>query len=200
MRRSNYEVLQIQTSNMALVWEKSRGIAPDSVADKLDSAMLIWMSELTDTLKIWIDKGSTMTDGELILARTNMGALVESWLKFFYCVYYEEYMKKPLTKKKKGKTVAVEPNNMKFEDLKKFSKGILWDDDTDPLYVWVDKIQHYRNAVHAFNYRNIGNAIEFMADMEEFYKYVNYILDHLPPIEEIFPCYPAGYVMDVYFS
>ena len=88
MRRSDYEVLQLQTNNMALVWKESRGIAPDSVADKLDDAMLKWMSELTDILKIWIDKGSTMTEGELILARTNMGALVESWLKFFYCVYY----------------------------------------------------------------------------------------------------------------
>lgn len=117
-----------------------------------------------------------MTDGELILARTNMGALVESWLKLFYCVYYEDYMKNPLTQNKEGKTITVEPNNMRFEDLKNFSKGILWDDDKDPLYVWVDKIQHYRNAVHALNYRNIGTAIEFMADMEEFYKYVNHIL------------------------
>lgn len=77
MRRSDYEVLQLQTNNMALVWKESRGIAPDSVADKLDDAMLKWMSELTDTLKIWIDKGSTMTEGELILARTNMGAWIE---------------------------------------------------------------------------------------------------------------------------
>ena len=65
------------------------------------------MSELTDTLKIWIDKGSTMTEGELILARTNMGALVESWIKFFYCVYYEDYMKIPLTQNKKGKTITL---------------------------------------------------------------------------------------------
>ena len=120
MKRSDYEVLQIQTNNMALVWKESRGIAPDSVADKLDDAMLKWMAELTDTLKIWIDKGSAMTDGELILARTNMGALVESWLKFFYCVFYEDYKKKPLTQLKKGKTITVEPNNMKFEDLKNF--------------------------------------------------------------------------------
>ena len=159
MRRSDYEILQIQTNNMALVWKESRGIAPDSVADKLDDAMLKWMSELTDTLKIWIDKGSTMSDA-----------------------------------------ITVEPNNMKFEDLKNFSKGILWDDDKDPLYVWVDKIQHYRNAVHAFNYRDIGNALGFMSDMEEFYKYVNHILDHLPPIEDYLPSYPAGYVMNVYFD
>ena len=31
MRRSDYEVLQLQTNNMALVWKESRGIAPDSV-------------------------------------------------------------------------------------------------------------------------------------------------------------------------
>ena len=51
MRRSDYEVLRLQTNNMALVWKESRGIAPDSVADKLDDAMLKWMSELTDAKK-----------------------------------------------------------------------------------------------------------------------------------------------------
>lgn len=92
-RRSDYDILRIQTSNTAIMWKESRGVAPDSVADKMDDAMLFWMSELIDTLKIWIDKGIFMTDGELILARTNMGALVESWLKFFYCVFYEDYIK-----------------------------------------------------------------------------------------------------------
>ncbi len=200
MRRSDYEVLQIQTNNMALVWKESRGIAPDSVADKLDDAMLKWMAELTDTLKIWIDKGSAMTVGELILARTNMGALVESWLKFFYCVFYVDYMKNPVTETKNGITNIVEPNEMRFEDLKKFSTGKLWDDDKAPLYLWVDKVQHYRNAVHAFNYRNIGTAEEFLSDMDEFYRYVNHILNHLPPIEDFLPWYPEGYILNVYFD
>ena len=194
MRKSNFEKLQIQTNNMVLVWEKTWEIAPDIVADKLDAAMLKWMSELTDTLKIWIDKGSSMTDGELILAWTNMGALVESWLKFFYCVYYADYVKNPFIKTKKGKQYLVEPNDMKFEDLKNFSKGKLWEDETDPMYVWVDKVQHYRNAVHAFNYRNIGSATEYLTDMEEFYKFVNYILNHLPPIEDTLEYYQIGYV------
>ena len=44
-RRSDYEILKIQTSNTALMWKASRGIAPDSVADKMDDAMLPWMSE-----------------------------------------------------------------------------------------------------------------------------------------------------------
>lgn len=195
-RRSDYDILRIQTSNTAIMWKESRGVAPDSVADKMDDAMLSWMSELTDTLKIWIDKGTSMTDGELILARTNMGALVESWLKFFYCVFYEDYIKNP--KIVKGK--MVEPNNMKFEDLKNFSNGILWDDSKSAMYIWVDKIQHYRNAVHAFNYRDIGTAVEFMSDMDEFYKYVGHILNHIPPLEDFVPYYPAGYVTNMYFD
>lgn len=195
-RRSDYDILRIQTRNTAIMWKESRGVAPDSVADKMDDAMLSWMSELTDTLKIWIDKGTSMTDGELILARTNMGALVESWLKFFYCVFYEDYIKNP--KIVKGK--MVEPNNMKFEDLKNFSNGILWDDNKSAMYIWVDKIQHYRNAVHAFNYRDIGTAVEFMSDMDEFYKYVGHILNHIPPLEDFVPYYPAGYVTNMYFD
>ncbi len=195
-RRSDYDILRIQTSNTAIMWKESRGIAPDNVADKMDDAMLSWMSELTDTLKIWIDKGISMTDGELILARTNMGALVESWLKFFYCVFYEDYIKNPKTVKGK----MVEPNNMKFEDLKNFSDGILWDDNKSSMYIWVDKIQHYRNAVHAFNYRNIGTAIEFMSDMDELYKYVEHILNHIPSIEDYIPYYPAGYITNVYYD
>lgn len=195
-RRSDYDILRIQTSNTAIMWKESRGIAPDSVADKMDDAMLSWMSELTDTLKIWIDKGISMTDGELIFARTNMGALVESWLKFFYCVFYEDYIKNPKTVKGK----MVEPNNMKFEDLKNFSNGILWDDNKSAMYIWVDKIQHYRNAVHAFNYRDIGTPVEFMSDMDEFYKYVDHILNHIPSLEDFVPYYPAGYVTNVYYD
>lgn len=195
-RRSDYDILRIQTNNTALIWKESRGIAPNCVADKMDDAMLFWMAELTDTLKIWIDKGISMKDGELILARTNMGALVESWLKFFYCVYYEEYIKNPKTYKGK----MIEPDNMKFEDLKNYSNGKLWDDNKSAMYIWVDKIQSYRNAVHAFKYRDIGTAEEFMSDMEEFYKYVNHILNCIPPLEDFVPYYPEGYVTNVYYD
>jgi hypothetical protein len=55
-----------------------------------------------------------MTTGELILARANLGAVVESWLKFFYSVYYEDYCKSPITKSGK----MVEPEKAQFEDLK----------------------------------------------------------------------------------
>ena len=95
--KEKYEVLKIQTMNMALIWKDIHGIATEATAQKLDIAMLDWMSSLTDSLQIWIDKGYFMTDGELILARTNLGTLVESWLKLFYCVFYEDYLRNPKT-------------------------------------------------------------------------------------------------------
>ena len=120
-----FDVLVTITNNDALLWKEARGIAPDSAADKLDNAMLNWQSELTKTLKIWIDKGIDMSDGELILARANLGAVVESWLKFFYCIYYEDYIQSPITNHN-GK--LVQPEKASFDDLKKFSTGKLWDD------------------------------------------------------------------------
>lgn len=66
MRRSNYEILKKETQNLALVWKRVHGIAPKEVADKMDKAMLEWMVELTNCLALWIDKGETMSVGELI--------------------------------------------------------------------------------------------------------------------------------------
>ena len=125
-----YEILKIQTTNTSLVWKNIHGIATESTARKLDIAMLDWISSLTDTLQIWIDKGLSMTDGELILARTNLGALVESWLKLFYCVFYEDYLRNPKVDKK---GTIVEPETMSFELLKVFSVGKLWENQQDKI-------------------------------------------------------------------
>ena len=185
-----YEVLKIQTMNTALIWKNIHGIATDATAKKLDIAMLDWMSSLTDALQIWIEKGYSMSDGELILARTNLGALVESWLKLFYCVFYEDYLRNPKTNKKG----IVEPETMKFEDLKNFSVGILWDDRQNEEYIWVAKVQDQRNAIHSFKWREIGTAAELLADIDTFCDFVDNILSHFPPIEDYIDTYPAGYI------
>ena len=195
--KDKYEVLKIQTMNMALIWKDIHGIATEATAQKLDIAMLDWMSSLTDALQIWINKGCFMTDGELILARTNLGALVESWLKLFYCVFYEDYLRNPQTDRK---GVMVEPETMSFEILKNFSLGKLWDDRQDKEYLWVDKVQHYRNAIHAFNYRDIGTAIEFINDMDIFYDYVEMILKKIPSVEDYLEYYPIGYDINPYYA
>ena len=188
-----YEVLKIQTANTALVWKDIHGIAPVVTAQKLDIAMLDWMSSLTDALQIWIEKGYSMTEGELILARTNLGALVESWLKLFYCVFYDDYLRNP---KKDNKGKIIEPEVMSFEALKSFSIGILWDNQQDKEYLWVEKVQHQRNAIHSFKWREIGTVAEFLADISTFCDFVDNILNHFPPIEDYIEAYPVGYILD----
>ena len=197
-RRSSFDILTIQTYNTALIWKDVHGIAPDNAAKKLDIAMLDWQSELTKTLKIWVDKGLDMTVGELILARANLGAVVESWLRFFYCVFYDDYINQPM-KNKKGQILEPE-NDMRFEDLKKFSTGILWDDEKLKDYLWVDSIQKKRNAIHSFTYKDIGTPLDFLLDVDYLCEFVDMILTHLPPVEDYIECYPAGYVLNVYFE
>ena len=197
-RRSSFDILTIQTNNTALIWKDVHGIAPDNAAKKLDIAMLDWQSELTKTLKIWIDKGLDMTVGELILARANLGAVVESWLRFFYCVFYDDYINQPM-KNKKGQILEPE-KDMRFEDLKKFSTGILWDDEKSKDYLWGDSIQKKRNAIHSFTYKDIGTPLDFLLDVDYLCEFVDMILNHLPPVEDYIECYPAGYVLNVYFE
>ncbi|MBO5969789.1 MAG: hypothetical protein J6S14_14955 [Clostridia bacterium] len=197
-RRSSFEILTIQTNNTALIWKDVHGIAPDNAAKKLDIAMLDWQSELTKTLKIWIDKGLDMTVGELILARANLGAVVESWLRFFYCVFYDDYINQPM-KNKKGQILEPE-KDMRFEDLKKFSTGILWDDEKSKDYLWVNSIQKKRNAIHSFIYKDIGTPLDFLLDVDYLCEFVDMILNHLPPVDDYVECYPAGYVLNVYFE
>ena len=197
MIRSRYETLKIRTKNIVLIWKNVHGVADEKVADKMDKAMLNWIIELTDCLSIWIDKGESLTEGKLILARVNMGALVESWLKLFYCIFYNDYLKAPEVNKKGN---IIEPNDMSYEKLKTFSIGKLWDSVDDPEYSWVGKIQHMRNAIHAFNYKDIGTPKEFIEDLEKYYDFVENICDTLPPIEDFIEKYPEGYEMNIYFE
>lgn len=196
MKRSKYDIVKIQTKNSALIWKEVRGIVDKKVTDKMDEAMLNWMVELTNCLSIWIDKGENMSNGELILARVNMGSLVESWLKFFYCVFYIDYLKNPKLKKQK----IVEPNDMKFIELQEFSIGKLWNDDKELEYIWVNKIRDMRNAIHAFNYKDIGSGKDFIEDLEKYYKFVDQILSTFPPVEDFIQTFPQGYIMNVYFD
>ena len=55
-------------------------------------------------------------------------------------------------KNKNGKIIEPE-NEMRFENLKKFSTGILWDNENSKDYLWVNSIQKKRNAIHSFTYK-----------------------------------------------
>lgn len=193
MNKSKFKRLKAKTKNITLLWQDVYGIAPDGAAEKLDKAMLKWQYELTETLEIWIDKGCEMTEGELILARANLGAVVESWLKLFYCAYYDNYCDDPI----KFKGEMVQPEKAKFEKLKEYSTGKLWDDKESDEYKWVDSVQKKRNAIHSFRCRDIGTSQEFIDDIEYLYYFVDKVISQLPPIEDYVETYPCGYDLTI---
>lgn len=178
---SCFEILKDKTVHTCLTWKDAHGYAPDKVANILDSAMLEWQIELTDALEIWIDKGLNMTNGELILARVNLGAVVESWLRFFYTIYREDYDKKPV--KRKNEDLSPE-KGLTFDAMVNYSTGILWDDETSEDYRWLNSIRNKRNAIHAFMYRDIGTPTDFLNDIVYLCHFVRLLCDRLPPIEE----------------
>ena len=192
---TKFEKLKRLTKNIAVLWQDVQGIASVKVAKKLENAKLNWTVELTECLHIWLEKGVSMSDGELILARTNLGTLVESWLKFFYCVHYDDYLKNHL----KHKNKIIEPNKMTLENLKKFSIGPLFNDTSDNIYLWIDKIQKQRNTIHAFNFNNIGTSQEFIDDVDCLFDFVEKIWFQLPDIEGTLDAFPAGYEPRTYF-
>lgn len=175
------EVIEI-TNKIMSKWMDIGGIAPDSVVDKLDNARLDWIIQLTDCLEIWTDRIFILSEGELLLARANIGAIVEGWLKFFYCVYYEDYKNDPM-KNKVGN--IIEPNNLSFEQLKQFSRGKLYKVN-DEWENWIDSVQRKRNAIHAFNDRDIGTVIEFLNDVNKLKEFIKLIDSHLPYIDDFY--------------
>ena len=198
MNYTNYDIIKIRTRNNEVLWSDIHGIAPAETASIMDKAMLNWLTELTNALEIWINKGEDMTIGELLLARVNIGSIVESWLRHFYTAYQENYMKNPIRDKKQR--IKAPEKDLSFEELKNLSIGILWDDKQDKMYKWVDSVQHKRNAVHSYLYKEIGTAADFMNDINTLRCFIELIERRLPSILDCLEEIPAEYVdLDGYF-
>lgn len=183
---TDFSLLLEQTEKQVALWKCARGIAPEAVVAKIENAPLDCLVELTECLSIWIEKGESMSTGELILARTNLGAVVECWLRFFYYIHYLDYKDSPL--KKKGTTI-IEPEDLSFEQLKKFSTNILWDDEQTDDYKWIESVQKKRNTIHAFKNHEIGTCSEFLKDVDALNEFVENLISHFPPLEVIMKDY-----------
>jgi hypothetical protein len=69
-------------SGIQKFWSKSHGWAPVEAAGLLAKSRLDWQVSLSKTLTLWLQK-KPLTPGELILAWSNLGSLVEGTLKTF---------------------------------------------------------------------------------------------------------------------
>tara|TARA_Y100001934_G_scaffold209003_1_gene247261 strand:+ start:3102 stop:3665 length:564 start_codon:yes stop_codon:yes gene_type:complete len=148
-------------------WSTAHGWAPESAANLLESSMLKWQFELSETLKIWCEKGHNITDGELILAWTNLGALLEGSMKFFLCVYLEDYHAEEEKIKNFGKEIL--PDEAMLKGLIDFYKKKELFLEFVPLF---EAVQTKRNAIHSFKYRDIGSFSDFENSLKDYYSFL----------------------------
>jgi hypothetical protein len=150
------------------------GWAQQDAASLLDKSMLQWQTSLARSLERWIDATS---EGDLILAWANLGALVEGQLKLFLCVYYDNYSSDVDAIRKRGR--LADPDGCGLEALRQFFVKRIWDVGTN-WNPYVEIVQQRRNAIHAFQHKDIGT----------FYEWTNALRLHLSFVRGTGGCLP----------
>lgn len=163
-------------------WKDAHGWAPIEAAELLTKSMLEWQSSLAEQLSAWC---GTLSDGQLILAWANLGALVEGQMKLLLSVYYKDYLADTQAIKN-GKTGnTLDPDGVTLEPLIVFFKRKIWtpDEDWEP---WVRMVQRRRNAIHAFKENTIGTADELHVALATLLEFVRFINGRLPYPDEYY--------------
>jgi hypothetical protein len=175
-------------SGIQKFWSKSHGWAPVEAAGLLAKSRLDWQVSLSKTLTLWLQK-KPLTPGELILAWSNLGSLVEGTLKTFLSVWYKDYIKdiEYLKKSnayhyKKGK--PLEPDALTLGPLALYfkNKKFLSAEST----VFINLVHARRNAIHAFKGKDIGTADELQKAVASYLKLLREVNRRLPYPDDVY--------------
>jgi hypothetical protein len=179
-------VERIETLNrdLAKFWKAAHGWAPIEAAGLLSKSRLDWQVSLSSSLRLWLREPSNpLSDGELILAWTNLGSLIEGTLKLFLSVYYNTFRNdvenlKAADAYDHKKQTSKSPDGLSLEPLKKYAKARnLIGADGDAL---AQLVQDRRNAIHAFRDRPIGDGAEFQDALRSYLQMLEAVDDRLP--------------------
>jgi hypothetical protein len=169
---------------LADFWSHSHGWAPKRAADLMSASRLDRQVSLSRTLKLWIrDINHKLTDGELILAWSNLGSLVEGTLKLFCSIYYESYRKDIRAVRKKSGEI-INPDIISLEQLKVIchnSAGF-----EKKWFDFIDLVQRRRNAIHAYQDKDIGDTKEFYKCLEKYLYFIERIQCDIPYPDEVY--------------
>lgn len=158
-------------------WTDAEGWAPIEAAQLLSKSRIDWQVSLSKCIRIWLTASADVdSDGRLILAWANLGALVEGSLKLYLSVWYRDYLQDADAVTRRGR--IVHPDELQLEKLRQFlKKKQLWHESWD---AWIEKMQHRRNAIHAYKDRDIGDWNEFFGDVRRYLVFLRYVNDRLP--------------------
>ena len=164
------------TKNTINAWEKNyHGYAPYGAAVELDNVpferIRSFTLKLTTELKTRNnDIDYIANDADMVTSYALLGALVEGWMFVFLKIYIDDYMKKDF-------------NSLNFYKVIKYFKQNIWKGKKGckSMAKWVNKLRRYRNSVHIYNKKGIGNEQELDSDIERYYEFLNkFIVESLP--------------------
>jgi hypothetical protein len=162
-------------------WKSTHGWAPVEAAGLLSRSMLEWQASLSTSLLRWV---SASTDGDLILAWANLGALVEGQLKLFLSVYYNDYSAEvDVIRDRRGRLIDIDGSTL--EPLRQFFARRIWTVGSD-WNVYIKRIQKRRNAIHAFRARDIGSFEDWRNELPVHLSFVRDINSRVPYPDTIY--------------
>lgn len=155
------------------------GWAPPDAARLLARARLDRQVSLSHTLRLWLaEPDAHDAEGRLILAWTNLGTLVEGTMKWFLCVFEHNYAPDRVVTQQ-GR--ELEPDELWFLRLCYFFRDHVWmSEEADRWFSWCDKVRRRRNAVHAYEDRDLGTWEEFYRDIERYRDFVQDLEERVP--------------------
>lgn len=177
------DLINKKTKDIIKIWKNyADTIAPD-VHFELSKTSFEMIEIMTDKLEIW--DGKSLDTGDKVLLYSCIGCIVEAWLRFFYCIYHDDYDKQPFVIQKKDGTESIEPRvDMSFKQIIEYSVNKIFQDTNDDLYKWVDKIRKLRNSIHIFNIPDFTDC-DYNSDIKILNEFIDRIYNQLPPIEDI---------------
>jgi hypothetical protein len=168
-----------RNSEICDFWSSAHGWAPNDAAELLAKSRLDWQVSLSYCLRLWLEQSiEENTEGRLILAWTNLVALVEGTMKFFLSVHEGDYSQTPVTRGRDEKPRDIDA--LQFEELRQFYNKNVWRESQRKWDNWLSKIQIRRNAIHAYRNRYIGTFDEFFEDIGRHFDFLEELEGQVP--------------------
>jgi hypothetical protein len=178
------DAIAAKNETISNFWRDARDWAPDQAAHLLSKSRLDRQVTLSHTLKLWVEpdakEGALDLEGRLVLGWANLGALVEGSMKWFLCVYYKEY-----EQSLKDRAITLKaPGDVTLKYLREFFSENVWVqlDVWDP---WVERVQTRRNAIHAFNHREVGTLHELELGIRRYLDFLDDLDGRVPYPDEV---------------
>jgi len=150
------------STKWAAFWPRSHGWAPSIAADLMKQELMDRQLEMARALKKWpkrlLDEDS---QGDLVLAWTNLGSVIEGALKVYMCVFYVDWLNDEDTPVRRSDKKTPDGGKLgaMFEEIIQFvaKKGLFKEEEIE----FIRLVQQQRNLIHPLKMGTVKDRKSF---------------------------------------